>query len=208
MTMRKIKLNGKVKEIDVSDGKGLIPFGMSGAGSMQIKIDGELLGYYCYCENTNMLDGDVEFTHKREVINNTFIDTLLINDDRYNELKKIHTLSWEDIRNMDETFRINTILWGLKYEDIQYINEGYRFGKELTFNNFCICFNSEKAVVFKSSHKGFIAPDYLSIDKFHSQFIELCSVIKKTINKYFDIEQTTLEKKDEVVNDENTTSKS
>jgi hypothetical protein len=184
--MRKIKLDNKIKSIDISDGKGRIPFGMNGVGGMKFVIDGRQIGDNCHCENSRMLDGKVNFRHKRETRNFSYYDIFTIDDENYKKLKKINSLSYEDIKQIDENERIKTVLFGLKYDSLFGFNDGYRFGREITFDNFCVCFSSRKIIVFGSNHNGFIKPDYICIDKEHSKFRSVFSLIKKRINEYFD----------------------
>ena len=88
MTKRKIKLDGKVCDFDMSDGEDQMSFGMNGAGDFSIKIDGESitpLGIYDgYVTNKSMLDGDVNFTSKTCVFNK-FNKVLTPNDERVNK---------------------------------------------------------------------------------------------------------------------------
>jgi|WetSurMetagenome_2_1015567.scaffolds.fasta_scaffold557229_1 hypothetical protein len=188
--MRKIKIDNKVYLFDRSDGKGVYPFGMNGGGGMSIYINHNKVSNNGHVEGSNkMLDGKVNFKKSNEVINFNFTYFLNLNDKNYNKLKEIHSLTWEDIEKIDLQKRLNTVLWGLKYESIEYICSGYRFGRELTYNDFCICFDNEQINIFKSSHNGYIAPDYLTLNIKTNEvsFKKLFNVIKKSIREYFNI---------------------
>ena len=92
-------------------------------------------------------------------------------------------------RSQDIKEKLNNVLFGLKYFDINYITEGYHFGRELTYTDFCVCFNSQAIIVFASSHNGYVVPDYLELRKEEDSknFNIVYRAIKKSIKKYFDI---------------------
>lgn len=183
--MRKIKLNGVVKAIDISDGVDGMSFSMNGAGGMTFVIDGKNWGDNCYCENKNMLDGKVNFTHERKTINFYWHEVFRVDDQRQKDLEAIHGLDYEQCKQLDHKKKIKTILFGLKYETPRYFCSGYRFGREITYDNFCVTFGRNSIVVYKSSHDSYIAPDYLVLAKTDDGFKQVYNAIKKSINNYF-----------------------
>lgn len=185
--MRRIKINNKIHNFDISDGKGDIPFGCNGVGGMRAYLDDKNISDNCFVENHKMLDGKVNFKEKNETINFSFYKSFAIDDIRYEKLKEIHSRDWKEYGKIPFKEKLKTILFGLKYFDIDYIAEGYHFGKELTYRDFCICFSSYKIVVFASSHNGYIVPDYLEVCKNDDNFNTVYRTIKKSIKGYFDI---------------------
>jgi len=186
--MRKIKINNIVHDFDMSDGKGNYPFGMSGVGSMDVYI-GKNKYSHCFVENKLMLDGEINYKHQTRVESFDRVNYFVVDDLRYEELKNIHTLTWEKINDLPLKDRIENILFGLKYFDIEDICNGYRFGKELTFKDFCITFDSDQLVVFASSHNGYVVADYLELNSKDDNFKNIIENIKHNINRYFDFEE-------------------
>jgi len=187
--MRKIKIDNKIHDFDISDGKGNLSFGCNGVGGMRAYLDSRNVSDNCFVENHNMLDGKVNFKEKNETINFSFYKSFAINDIRYKKLKEIHSHDWTECGKIPFKEKLNNVLFGLKYFDINHIAEGYHFGKELTYMDFCICFNSQTIIVFASSHNGYIVPDYLELqkEKDNKNFNIVYRAIKKSIKKYFDI---------------------
>jgi len=185
--MRKIKIDHKIHEFDISDGKGEISFGCNGVGGMRANIDDKQVSDNCFVENHNMLDGKVNFKAVNETRNFSFYKLFHIDDERYEKLKEIHPQDWKKYKKIPLKDRIKTILFGLKYFDIDYICEGYYFGKELTYEDFCVAFNKNEISVFSSKHNGFIAPNYIELKKNDNDFSIVYQAIKKSIKKYFDI---------------------
>lgn len=186
--MRKIKIDNKVYEFDCSDGRDNISFGCNGVGGMKIYIDNNLIDDNCFVAGTNkMLDGNVNFTLNKEIHNGSYYFRYILDDKNYNELRKIHNLDYQDIQNININKRLEIITWGLKYEEIEYIESGYRFGRELTYNDFCVCFDSKKIIIFKASHNGFIAPDYIILENKYKNFNKIYNLIIQNIKEYFDI---------------------
>ena len=185
--MRKIKIDNKIHDFDISDGKGNLSFGCNGVGGMRAYLDGKNISDNCFVENHNMLDGEVNFKEETKVINFSFYKYFTINDERNTKLLKI--LIHNKYKEITFKEKIKTVLFGLKYFDINYIAEGYHFGKELTYKDFCICFNGQSMVIFASNHNGYIVPDYLELqkDKDSKNFNIVYRVIKRSIKKYFDI---------------------
>ncbi len=182
---RKIKLDGVVKSIDISDGIGEMEFSMNGAGGMTFVIDGRKWSDNCFCENKNMLDGKVNFTHERQTRNFSWYELFKVDDERLIDLQEIHRLDYEQCKQLDHEKKIKTILFGLKYFAPKYFCHGYRFGKEITYEDFCITFDSGSIVVYTSTHNGYIAPDYLVLSKTDKGFTKIYSAIKKSVNNYF-----------------------
>jgi len=187
--MRKIKIDNKVHEFDISDGEGNLSFGCNGVGGMRAYLDNVNISDNCFVENHNMLDGKVNFKEKNERINFSFYKSFAIDDIRYKKLKEIHSHEWIEYDKIPFKEKLNNVLFGLKYFDINYITEGYHFGRELTYTDFCVCFNSQAIIVFASSHNGYIVPDYLELqkEKESKYFNIVYRAIKKSIKKYFDI---------------------
>lgn len=183
--MRKIKLDGVVKTIDISDGIGEMSFRMNGAGGMTFIIDGKSWGDNCYCENKNMLDGKVNFTHERQTRNFSWYEIFKVDDQRQKDLEAIHGLDYEQCKQLNHGKKIKTILFGLKYQTPREFCSGYRFGREVTYDDFCVTFGKNSIVVYKSSHNGYIAPDYLVLAKTDDGFQQVYNAIKKSINNYF-----------------------
>jgi hypothetical protein len=183
--VRKIKLDGVVKTIDISDGIDGMSFGMNGAGGMTFVIDGKKYSDNCFCENKDMLDGKVNFTHKTKTINCSWYEIFEVDDQRLKDLQEIHKLNYEQCKELDHKKKIKTVLFGLKYQNPLDFCNGYRFGKEITYGDFCITFDKGTIVVYKSSHNGYIAPDYLILAKTDDRFKQIYSAIKKSVNKYF-----------------------
>lgn len=185
---RKIKIDGVVHSIDISDGNGILPFSMNGAGGMTVIIDGKRVthnGFVGFRERC--LDGSVNFKHVCKVRNLSNYNYWCIDDKNHDNLSDIHKLGWEDIEKLGDLFRRNVILWGLRYEPIECIENGYRFGRELTFNDFCVTFDDKSLVVYKSSHNGYIAPDYLKLDSGDEGFEQIHRQIVKSIKNYFSL---------------------
>lgn len=189
--MRKIKLDGIVKTIDISDGIDGMSFGMNGAGGMTFEIDGKKYSDNCYCENKNMLDGDVNFTHEQQTRNFSCYEIFKVDDQRLKDLQEIHSLDYEQCKQLDQQKKIKTILFGLKYQTPREFCGGYRFGKEITYDDFCITFSENSIVVYKSSHNGYIAPDYLVLAKTDDGFSEMYLSIKKSVDNYFGFKSLT-----------------
>jgi hypothetical protein len=185
--MRKIKIDNKIYDFDISDGKGDIPFSCNGVGGERAYLNDVNISDNCFVENHNMLDGKVNFKEKNETINCSFYKSFEIDDIRYKELKGIHSHDWKEYGKIPFERRLKTILFGLRYFDIDYIGDGYHFGKELTYTDFCVCFSSYKIIVFASSHNGYIVPEYLELCKNDDNFDIVFRVIKKSIREYFDI---------------------
>lgn len=185
--MRKIKLDGKVKTIDISDGVDGMSFGMNGAGGMTFVIDGKKYSDNCYCENKNMLDGKVNFTHEQQTRNFNWCEIFRVDDVRLKELQKIHKLNYEQCEKLDQSKKIKTILFGLKYFTPKYFNDGYRFGKEITYEDFCVTFDKNTIIAYKASHNGYIAPDYLILAKTDEGFNKVFNAIKKSIMREFNL---------------------
>jgi len=184
----KIKIDGELHTIDISDGKGEMLFSMNGACGMTILIDDKQVSDNGFIDGGRMcLDGKVNFKYERKTENFSWYDYWIIDDKNYEKLKEIHKLTWEEIKKIPKNIRIETALWGLKYQPIEYIHSGYQFGRELTYSDFCICFDKNTIVMFKSSHNSYIAPDYLEIDSKHKNFDKLFKAIKKTIKDYFNL---------------------
>ena len=184
--MRKIKIDGIVHSIDKSDGRDAYSAGCNGLGGMSIYIDGMRVSDNGYIEGTDaMLDGEVNYTCVK-ITPNRYI--LKLDDENYKRLAAIHSLTREQIENIPLKDRIEIIEWGLKYEYIEAISNSYRFGKEITFNDFSICFNKKHIIVFKSSHDGYIAPDFINIGVELSYFYNIFELIKKSIFYYFGLD--------------------
>jgi hypothetical protein len=180
----KIKINGKIHTIDISDGKGEIPFCMNGACGMRVFIDGKEVSVNGFVEGGRIyLDGKVNFRYERK-INFGWYDYWIVDDKNYENLKKIHELTWEEIKEIPKNIRIETALWGLKYQPIRYIYEGEHFGRELTYDDFCICFDKNTIVMFQSSHNGCFAPNYLEMNSKDKDFDKLFKAVKKSIKNY------------------------
>jgi len=181
--MRKIKIDNKIHNFEISDGKDNLPFGCNGVGGMKAYLDGVNISDNCFVENHKMLDGKVNFKEKNETINFSFYKSFEIDDTRYKRLKEIHSRDWKKYRKIPFKKRLKTILFGLKYFEIDYIKDGYRFGKELTYRDFCICFSSYKIIVFASSHNGYIVPEYLELWKNDDNFNMVYRAIRKSIKE-------------------------
>ena len=180
--MRKIKLDGKLYSIDISDGKGIHSFSMNGGGGMDIYIDGKCLFGQGYIENKRCLDGKVNYTRTDKEY---FSPNLVIDDKRYDNLIDINRLSQEDILKLEDKDRIKTVLFGLHYDYLNYFNTGYTFGKEITFDRFCITYNNKELVVYGSNHNGYIKPDYLHLTERDESFSKVFNAVRKRIKEYF-----------------------
>jgi len=188
--MRKIKIDNQIYTIDISDGKGNLPFSMNGVGGKTVIIDSVEKTTNGFVLGTNrMLDGKVNFTYDLKKHDFNQYDRWLINDEKNDEINKIHILTYDEINNMKFKKKLNIVLWGLKYQDIEYISSGYQFGKEVTYQDFCVCFNRIRVVIFKSSHQGFIAPNYLELNIEANEFVfkKIFSKIKRSINEYLEV---------------------
>lgn len=86
------------------------------------------------------------------------------------KIEKIHKLEYEDIQKIPYDERVEWLLEGLEDDKFYGACEGYRFGTEVEFRNFCISLDKTALTVFKSSHAGFIAPNFLEIDDSHKDF--------------------------------------
>ena len=185
--MRKIKIDNKIHTFDISDGEGNLPFGCNGIGGMKAYLDNVRISNNCFVENCKMLDGKVNFKEKNEIRDFSHYKFFVIDDVRYEKLKEIHSRDLEKYMKIPIEERVKNILFGLKYFEIDYISDGYRFGRELTYRDFCVCFNRNRIIVFSSRHNGFIVPTYLELQKNDNNFNIIYRAIKKSIKEYLDI---------------------
>ena len=108
--MRKIKIDHKIYEFDISDGEGKINFGCNGVGGMRAYIDGKQISDNCFVENHNMLDGEVNFKEVNETNNFSFYKSFHINDEKYEKLKEIHSKDWEEYKKIPLKDKVKTLL--------------------------------------------------------------------------------------------------
>lgn len=185
---RTIIFNDERCGFDCSDGVDTMPFGMNGIGGMTVKIEqpsGRIIEYDDISVDRRFLDTDVPYmiettqrglhtsTYLKPVLSDLYIDLLLQKDE-------VGDVPIEDvIRVVELALRTNTL---------RYIGNGYRFGKELTFDDICITFDSKKIVAYSSHHNGFIAPTILELNKGEEHFDYVYGLIIESICRWLDLE--------------------
>ena len=172
--MRKIKIDNKVFDINISNEEEIVPLGrttsaqISGHNILECKID-----------NALMLDGKINFTKVKTAYQ--------INDKRYDNLLKMNIINrneqWELLNNIPIDEKIATIKFGLKYDTFHNIDKGFRYGYEAEFENFCITYNAKKFRTFASNDFGFIFDEYLSMKDTHKQFKSIRNLLVKRLRR-------------------------
>ena len=185
--MRKILLNNKVFDIDISDGEGNMKFIMDGAGRQKIYLNNKFIGEG-YVEYRDCLDGTVSYIQDIETKNFSMTKIFKINDKRYERLKNLSNSSIKEINKVPEANRVLAMKFALKYLPIEHIKEGYLFGKEIVLDYISFAFNKDNIVFFTSNHNGYLAPDILAIDKTHDKFDYFMKLISDKLHKYFDFQ--------------------
>ncbi len=181
---RKIKIDGVVHDFDISDGKGDLPSGCNGLGGRTVLIDEIKATDNGFVEgSTRMWDGQINYTRKER---QSFGDphTWILDDSRVNALK-VKGMSGEVISTIPEDKRIETVHFCLKYYPLEHVVNGYRFGRELWYNDVCITMSASELVVYTSLHNGFIVPDYLALKLGNDGFAPMLYEIQRSINRYF-----------------------
>jgi hypothetical protein len=178
---RKIKINGKVKEFDMSDGKGNIPFSMNGIGQMRIVIGGVEVTDKGYIENKNMLDGNIEFENVSEKI---FEMTYISKDERINKSEGL--MQEDNFKDMSFNDKMELIRFNFKYYNMTNLYNGYNYDKEIVLENISVAYSKDVLVVFSSHHKSYFAPDFLKLNKKENkkEFNEIILLIKNKVLEF------------------------
>lgn len=196
--MRQLKIDGVVHTVDFSDGKGSLPSSYNGLGGMKLIIDGRVK------TDNFMIDPELrEVAFSDGVLNyNLVVDKERPFSYRYilrldpNELKWIRNLpvglyNGDGLIRPECEFPMESRLDELKkyltYFKINSIEDGYRFGRELYYDDICVTFDKDGLVVYSSGHHGYIAWTAIEINSEHPRFGELISLIKDSILDYVDL---------------------
>ena len=92
---RYINFQGKISSFDMSDGKGYMPFSMTGAGNFKVKIDGE---EYSSCTVYGIPDKETPYKLVRFVWNFTDWNIFMPKDKPF-DINDYHYEYWEDPKN-------------------------------------------------------------------------------------------------------------
>lgn len=108
-------------------------------------------------------------------------------------MKEAQDWQWSEFECNDERF-INAFVRMCRYcTRIQYVFDGYRFGIEITIptTGMCVCFDSNRLVVFGSNHNSYIKPDLANLNSSDVRFTPVMTAVQDVIKRCFHMEEST-----------------